>query len=214
MIEEILYLEEEFANNEYFGTNVWTDEKYRVLSGKYPILLSAPHSVNQLRKDEVRTAEKFTGALTRYLGMNTNTFSIFQLFTHADPNNDAEHYYKNAVVNIIENYNIKFVIDIHSSTFKNEADMDIVTNNKTTLCDRLELPVMLKEIGKKNGLLIEEMNKPNDEKNNEIIASASLIGGVPSLRIVINNKRLDINSEDNKFEAIYNTIEEFVNRLK
>ena len=54
MKDEILGLESDFANNEYFGTNVWTEEKYRVLSGKIPVLLSAPHSVNQLRGDDVR----------------------------------------------------------------------------------------------------------------------------------------------------------------
>ena len=40
MKEKILDLEADFANNEYFGTNVWTEEKYRVLSGKIPVLLS------------------------------------------------------------------------------------------------------------------------------------------------------------------------------
>lgn len=54
MKEEILSLETDFANNEYFGTNVWTEEKYRVLSGNIPVLLSAPHSVNQIRGEEVR----------------------------------------------------------------------------------------------------------------------------------------------------------------
>ena len=49
MNDEIIALEADFAINEYFGTNVWTEEKYRVLSGNVPVLLSAPHSVNQIR---------------------------------------------------------------------------------------------------------------------------------------------------------------------
>ena len=39
MKDVILNLEEDFANNEYFGTNVWTEEKYRILSGNFPVLL-------------------------------------------------------------------------------------------------------------------------------------------------------------------------------
>ena len=49
MKDEILGLEADFANNEYFGTNVWTEEKYRVLSGSVPVLLSALHAVNLIR---------------------------------------------------------------------------------------------------------------------------------------------------------------------
>ena len=30
MKEELISLEADFANNDYFGTNVWTEEKYRV----------------------------------------------------------------------------------------------------------------------------------------------------------------------------------------
>ena len=52
MKEKIISLEEDFSNNEYYGTNVWTEEKYRTLSGNIPVLISAPHSVNQLRNDE------------------------------------------------------------------------------------------------------------------------------------------------------------------
>ena len=76
MKEELMNLETDFANNEYFGTNVWTDEKYRVLSGSVPVLLSAPHSVNQLRVDDVRDAEKYTGALLRYLCSSTNSYAL------------------------------------------------------------------------------------------------------------------------------------------
>ena len=71
MNDEIIALEADFANNEYFGTNVWTEEKYRVLSGNVPVLLSAPHSVNQIRGEDVRDAEKYTVALTRFLANAT-----------------------------------------------------------------------------------------------------------------------------------------------
>ena len=139
MKDVILNLEEDFANNEYFGTNVWTEEKYRVLSGNFPVLLSAPHSVNQIRGDDVRDAEKYTGAIVRYLSRATNSYGIFELFTHADPNYDTNHDYKNAIINLIETYNIKLLLDIHSSTFKDDTDIDIVTNNRESLCGNYEL---------------------------------------------------------------------------
>ncbi len=210
MKEKIISLEEDFSNNEYYGTNVWTEEKYRTLSGNIPVLISAPHSVNQLRNDDIRDAEKYTGALARYLNGATNSFAIFEIFTHADPNNDGFHLYKNAVVNLIEAYNIKLLLDIHSSTFKDDTDIDLVTNLKTTLCGETHLIDKIKELGIKYNVKVDENNVPNKEKENEIIGVTSLICGIPSIRIVINNKNMDLDNNYDKFKAICNLLIEFI----
>ena len=173
MKDEILGLEADFANNEYFGTNVWTEEKYRVLSGNIPVLISAPHSVNQLRGDEVREAEKYTGALARYLSYATGSFAIFQLFTHADPNFDSDHNYKNGIINLIEVNGIKLLIDIHSSTFKDDTDIDIVTDGRTTLLDKTNIIEDFKKIALKNNVKVDENNIPNKDNENEIISVVS-----------------------------------------
>lgn len=214
MKEEILDLEADFSNNEYFGTNVWTEEKYRVLSGNLPVLISAPHAVNQIRGDDVRDAEKYTGALARYLSNSTNSYAIFELFTHADPNTDVEHDYKNGIINLIESYKIKLLIDIHSSEFKDDTDIDIVTNQRSTLCGINALPDKIKEIGQKYNVKVDENNIPNKSFENEIIAVTSLVCGVPAIRIVINNKKLDISNNEESFKNICKTIEEFILTIK
>ncbi len=211
MKEEILGLEADFANNEYFGTNVWTEEKYRVLSGNVPILISAPHSVNQIRGEDVRDAEKYTGALTRYLCNATSSFGIFQIFTHADPNTDEENAYKNAVVNLVNAYNIKLLIDIHSSTFSDDTDIDVVTNKRQTLIGKDDLYTKLKQFGIMHGAKIDENNEPNKEKENEIIMVTSLICGIPAMRLVINNKKLDILNNEKNFYKVAKVIENFIN---
>lgn len=213
MKDEILSLESDFANNEYFGTNVWTEEKYRVLSGNTPILISAPHSVNQLRGDDVRDAEKFTGSLARYLSSATGSYAIFQLFTHADPNFDSDHNYKNGIINLVEVNNIKLLIDIHSSTFKDDTDIDIVTDNRITLLGNSNIIDNLKEIAIKNNVKVDENNIPNKDKENEIISVVSLICGIPTLRLVINNKKLNLDNIDS-FTNIVNTIKEFIINYK
>ncbi len=214
MKEEILSLESDFSNNEYFGTNVWTEEKYRVLSGGIPVIFSSPHSVNQIRGEDVRDAEKFTGALTRYISTLTNSYAIYQMFTHADPNNDEEHNYKNALLNLIEVYKIKLLIDIHSSDFKDDCDIDIVTNNHETLCGHVRLIEILKLLAIKNGLKIDEHNIPNKEKENEIISTTSLVGGIPSIRLVINKNSLDIYNNEITVKKICNFLNDFVSSVK
>lgn len=213
MKDEILGLEADFANNEYFGTNVWTEEKYRVLSGNIPVLISAPHSVNQLRGDDVREAEKYTGALARYLSYATGSFAIFQLFTHADPNFDSDHNYKNGIINLIEVNGIKLLIDIHSSTFKDDTDIDIVTDGRTTLLDKTNIIDDFKKIALKNNVKVDENNIPNKDNENEIISVVSLVCGIPSLRLVINNKKLSLDNEK-VFYNIVNTIRELIVNYK
>lgn len=209
MKDEILNLESDFSNNEYFGTNVWTKEKYRVISGNTKVLLSAPHSVNQIRGDDVRDAEKYTGALVRYISNATNSYGIFQMFTHADPNTDEENDYKVAIVNLINAYNIKLVLDIHSSKFKDDTDIDIVTNLRQTLLGKNELIDKIKELAIKYNLKIDEKNTPNKEKENEIITVTSFLCGIPSIRIVINDNKVNID-DCLTLKKIINLIEEFI----
>ena len=208
MREELLSLESDFANNEYFGTNVWTEEKFRVVSGSIPVLLSAPHSVNQLRGEDVRPAEKYTGSLVRYLCSSTNCYGIFQIFTHADPNNDIENLYKNGIINLVNAYNIKLLIDIHSSTFSDDTDIDIVTNGRKTLLNMPSLYEKIKSLGIKYNIKVDENNVPNKDKENEIIHVVSTICSVPSLRIVINKN--SINIDNDTLENIIKLLEEFI----
>lgn len=210
MRNDLLDLETDFANNEYFGTNVWTEEKYRVISGGNKVLLSAPHSVNQIRGDNVEDAEKYTGALVRYLCNSTSSYGIFEIFTHADPNNDIENDYKNAVINLINTYNIKLLIDVHSSKFKDDTDIDIVTNKRETLVGKNELFDKLKDLGVRYNLKIDENNVPNKDKENEIISVSSLLCGIPSIRVVINEEKLDVIGNEEKSTKIVNLLEEFI----
>ena len=211
MLEDILNMESDFANNDYYGTNVWTEEKFRILSGNTPILLSAPHSVNQIRGDDVRNAEKYTGGIVRYVSNITGSYGIFQIFTHSDPNTDIENSYKNAIINIIELYDIKILLDIHTSSFKDDYDIDIVSNRRETLCGHDELIDRMMEAGKKYGLKIDENNFPNPEKDREIIRISSLICGVPSIRIVINSNKLSQNNKD-QLEKVVGFLEEFIKK--
>ena len=48
------------------------------------------------------------------------------------------------------------------------------------------------------------------EKENEIINVTSLICGIPAMRIVINNKRLETSDEDDSLENIISLMEEFI----
>lgn len=102
------------------------------------------------------------------------------------------------------------MLDIHSSTFKDETDIDIVTNARETLRGMDNLFDKFKELGIKYNVTVDEHNEPNKEKENEIITVSSLVCGIPSMRIVINNKRTDILNNQEAFENITKLLEEFI----
>ena len=52
--------------------------------------------------------------------------------------------------------------------------------------------------------------KKYQKKENEIINVTSLICGIPAMRIVINNKRLETSDEDDSLENIISLMEEFI----
>ncbi|MEG2351576.1 MAG: hypothetical protein RSA10_02665 [Bacilli bacterium] len=210
MKEEILGLEKDFANNNYYGTNVWTDEKFRVLSGNIPVILSAPHAVNQLREDNIRDAEKYTGSLVRYISSSTSSYAIFQLFTASDPNYDVNHNYKSAIVNLVEANDIKFLIDLHSNKMNDSYDIDIATNNGATLMKREDLVQKLIALGEKYNLKIVENVVATANKEEEIINVVSKLCGIPCIQLVINEKLLETESNEENFQDVVNIIEEII----
>ena len=83
----ILEEEKEFFTNKYMGLSK-NDYKYK--KGSIPILISAPHSVKQIRNDELKPADIYTGAIIKTLGKNTNAHIIYKTHTKGDENHTDE----------------------------------------------------------------------------------------------------------------------------
>ena len=74
--------------------------------------------------------------------------------------------------------------------------------------------ILENQLDEKTKSLIAEMEKKLSEKENEIIASTSLVCGIPSIRIVINNKNMVSPGDNMKFKKICAMLEEFINTIK
>ena len=110
-------------------------------------------------------------------------------------------------------WNFEDKVDFDASE---QAFIQRMTNQCTYLPEESVLPkqslyyqkfMVLNEI---NNIKIDENNVPNKEKENEIINVTSLICGIPAMRIVINNKRLETSDEDDSLENIISLMEEFI----
>ena len=79
----ILKEEKELFENNYKGEG---SEDFKYSEGSIPILISAPHSVKQIRNNEYKAADVYTGALIKTLSKTTKAHVIYKTKTKGDEN--------------------------------------------------------------------------------------------------------------------------------
>jgi hypothetical protein len=122
-IKDITAIENCFSENSYKGEI--TNEKYfKIIEGRGNILISAPHSVTQWRDNNIKKADIYTGSIAAILSQLTNFSAIIMTkFTK-----NTEDYF-NEIKNLINNKDIKLVVDIHGMKYERESDIDIGAGN-------------------------------------------------------------------------------------
>ena len=84
------------------------------LNGSVPILISAPHSSIHMRNGRLKRAEGFTGSLAVLLSQITGAHALYVNYRlPADPNWDHHSPYKSFLGRLVDEHQIKFVLDIH-----------------------------------------------------------------------------------------------------
>jgi N-formylglutamate amidohydrolase len=114
--------------------NLELTNDYKISMGNIPILFTAPHTMEQLRSDgTVKKAEPYTKAIALYLNKHMNTYSMIKLQdTGLDSNRDNHDEFKNKLLNLVDEHNIKLVIDLHGASVNREFDVEFGTMNDLT----------------------------------------------------------------------------------
>lgn len=131
-VKEILNANQKYKANNWNGIKE-NENNYNIIYGESPILLSAPHAVRQYRYGKIKSADTFTGPIVEVLCKRTQANGIIRTFNLSDdPNSENSGYglkYKNAILEIIKQNNIKCLIDIHGCRKDYGFDIDIGINN-------------------------------------------------------------------------------------
>ena len=126
-LQEIIRLESQYHANNYTGHH--HNAEVQVISGHLPILIAAPHSVVHLRNKTPKKAETITGTIATLLARTTGTNGIILSKTNGeDPNYDANGPFKNTLRKIINEQNIKCVINLHGMTSAHPWDLVFGSN--------------------------------------------------------------------------------------
>ena len=103
---------------------------FKQVSGKHPVLLSAPHACCHLRDGAIKMAEEYTAAMACLVARLTGCSAIFTTHQSSeDPNWQPGGEYKNAIREMVESKGIKFLIDIHGMTNRHHIGVAIGTIN-------------------------------------------------------------------------------------
>lgn len=119
-IDEILYFESVKSTNSYI----------RKIGG-VPILFTAPHTMEQHFADgRMKYGEPFTKAIAMYMNKYFNTSYLIKVNdTGVDSNRDNHDEFKDELLRIVKENDIKLVIDLHGADKNRDFDVEFGTLN-------------------------------------------------------------------------------------
>ena len=107
-------------------------DSFKIVKGKNPILLSAPHVYPHIRpnfEDTPKKNELYTKEIVQTIAMKLDVSAIYTTSKqHSDPNWYIESPYRKGIFDLIEENDIKIFIDIHGLNIDNTEDIIIFVN--------------------------------------------------------------------------------------
>ena len=164
---EIITEYEKFFKSRHY--NKIKEDKFEILKGSCPVMISAPHSLNHYRNGKIKKADTYTGAFLLYLHEKLGVHGIYSTNTScSDPNSDNEEQseYKKTLKKYILDNNIKFLLDIHGSDKKHDFLFDMGTDSGKTLKGREYLEKLM---------ILSAQQKFRNYTENEIIMNKEII---------------------------------------
>ena len=186
--------------------------EYILINGNVPVLITAPHTMKQKRKDGTyKQAETFTKAIALYLNEICGTSCLIKIQdTGMDSNRDNHDEFKDELINFVKENNIKLVIDLHGADRNRDFDVEFGTMNNLTA--DFSTIKELEEAFKHNGIVNIEHNNPF--KGGAITQYLYNLKDVEVIQLEINGRLRDYNhieELENLCNSLIYFIKEFIN---
>ncbi len=106
---QLLQIEKSFTEESF------PDESgFLIKEGRIPFLVSAPHSVSQIRDGKWKIGEHRSGIVVEELQRLTGCYSIYKTKNNQeDANFDKKSSYRDAIINLVKKEKINYLLDIH-----------------------------------------------------------------------------------------------------
>ena len=192
------------------------NESFKTINGKIPILISAPHSVRQIRNGKLKGKDLCTGAIAIILQKETDCYCIYKTKNNNDDANyDIENNpYKQEILKIINENQIKLLLDIHGASDKHGFGVDIATGEKENLNNNEYLLKLLEETLKKHDIENVEIDTIFKAKSiHTICRTIYKKTSIPCIEIEIAKKYRDIHNFS-QIVKIIEALKEYINIIE
>jgi hypothetical protein len=110
-LKRLVHLETDVRYQEYPEQG---RQEFTHISGRIPVLLSAPHGAVHFRQGAEKQEDEYTAGLVRLVGELTEAHVIYaRRKSSTDPNWNAGVPYKRTLEKIVEKAAIRFILDLH-----------------------------------------------------------------------------------------------------
>ncbi|MGA2107765.1 MAG: hypothetical protein ABSH25_08970 [Syntrophorhabdales bacterium] len=190
---------------------------YGYVKGSIPILISAPHGARHFRTSEGRWKKEdaYTSSLALELGKLTGAYVLYlKNKAGEDPNNDRGTAYKEFLKKVVEENNIRFVLDLHGADGRRLFKVDVgIMDDAVARCSCPTFrPLFEKTFA---GFEPELFNKDFPAHNEGTITSfARKSLGIEAAQVEINARYRVVESKTTGFKADPERVLAMVRRLK
>lgn len=189
----------------------------KVIEGEKKILLSAPHCVEHTRENSTRPAETKTKAIVKALASSQKTYGVYKTKDeYNDANWDKECTYKSKVVELVNEENIKSLIDFHGMAAHREQDICIGVNDGKNVYGYDNLIGSMVRIFKEYGIKNVTVDDPFAARHEYCVSTYTATKcSIPTFQIEINCRyTLSKYEEYNKYGDLVEALEKIVELIE
>lgn len=187
--------------------NMEDANEYIEIIGSIPIILTAPHTMEQVRDDgKIKLKEPYSKAIALYLAHELRTYALVKTKDNGvESNSDEDEFFKNRLINIVKENNILLAIDIHGASKERNFDVELGTiNNLSASFSTIQ---ELKEAFEENGIKNIKINDPF--KGGGITRALFGMTDIDAIQIEIHANYRKIENIDNIFK-ICDSLKKFI----
>lgn len=192
--------------------NSHCNEDHVFVSGNNSVLISIPHGVSQTRLGKKKLAEPGSANLGLTVAKNTNSHLLVKTKDNFDDANfDESCDYRNTLLKVLKDKNIKYVLDFHSLSTKNKTDINLGTNLGNNISTNHALLDELIKILTENDFLV-SLDHPFHGGYQTISGFASRTAKVWAVQIEVNSRISYNENAMDKFHKLAQCLATWINQ--
>jgi gamma-glutamylcyclotransferase (GGCT)/AIG2-like uncharacterized protein YtfP len=186
------------------------------LRGEIPVLVTASHATAHLRMNKIKYEEHYTGALSVILHVLTGSNALYTHWaSEIDPNYYDDAPFKEKVSDIVQEFGIRFVIDLHGTIAKTHEDIypGIGIEREFLLGNDFYL-AKLEESVESEGFILGGLHVFPASRQMTIAKFLARNLGIPALQLEINKRLRRPESNPSGFERLVKFLKNYIYHIR